>query len=140
MESHSSLDPYNPRDFHYDQQITIQNQDGKKAAKKDGISIKVNNDSLTVSMPGKSDSDTALTGKAGHPGSIAADPDIRKKIKSKQALIDKVMSRMFGPHLSIEERLSPEILKTTLNDELADNGIYLDYEFAVLKSDGQYSL
>ncbi len=47
------------------------------------------------------------------------------------------MSRMFGPHLSIEERLSPEILKTTLNDELADNGIYLDYEFAVLKSDGQ---
>ncbi len=53
-ESHSSLDPYNPRDFHYDQQITIQNQDGKKAAKKDGIRIRVNNDSLTVRMPGKS--------------------------------------------------------------------------------------
>ncbi len=136
-ESHSSPDPYNPRDFHYDQQITIQNQGGKKTAKQDGISIRVNNDSLTVLMPGKSGSDTVLTGKAGHPGSIAADPEIRKKIQSKQALIDRVMSRMFGPRLSIEERLSPEILKTTLNDELADNGIYLDYEFAVLKSDGQ---
>ncbi|HYW97224.1 MAG TPA: HAMP domain-containing sensor histidine kinase [Bacteroidales bacterium] len=122
--------------FHYDQQITIQNQNRSDSVSRDNIRIRVNNDSMTVNMTGKNGEDSLDHTGNGQPGNTRLPPDIKKRLKSKQELIDKIISKMFSPHRRIEERLSPAMLNATLDDELADNGIYLDYEYAVLRSDG----
>ncbi len=138
MESHSLLNQQNLQpDFHYDQQITIQNEGPGKKMNQDHIRINVNNDSMTVSGRSASGADTLLHAEATKPGNLTIPPGLQQKIKSRQELIDKVMSRMFGQRLKVEDRISPQQLRASLDEELADNGIFLNYEFAVLRSDGK---
>ncbi len=136
MESSSAATPFDPKpDFHYDQQITIRNPEGNNNSREDRYRISVDNDSMTVWVPGSPGSDTLLRVPPDKQG-----PGLQEKIRRKKELIDKVMSGMFGPSPSIENRLSPEMVKASLDNELAANGIYLDYEFAVLRSNGDIAL
>ncbi len=65
------------------------------------------------------------------------DPDLlEKKVKSKQELIDQVISNIFSPSLKIEERILPETLKELIDRELENQGIDIPYEFAVYRPDG----
>ncbi len=138
MESSSSMQFFNqPPDFLYDQQISIQNKRGdNKENSGDRIRIRVNNDSMTFVVPGAEDQDSIGTIRQVSPATIPGQHDVDRKIKSKKELIDRVMSRMYRPNLRIEDRLTPEMLKATLDNELAADGISLNYEYAVLRSNG----
>ncbi len=137
VESHSGIYSNGSKPmFNYDQQITI-GQGGKTSDQKDRIRIRVQNDSMTVLVPGQTEKDSLRKDQASPGNGVNSYPGIDQQIKSKQDLIDRVMSRMFGPHRAIEDRLPPSTLKAALNNELADNGIFLDYEYAVLRSNGQ---
>ena len=61
------------------------------------------------------------------------DPDlVRKKIESKKTLINKVVTKMMKPHLSIEERLSNYDLQNLIQAQMAGLGLNLEYEYVVL--------
>ena len=74
-----------------------------------------------------------------HEGEIQLDkPQIRKKIEEKmaedRAFLDRIMERMISPTgLPIEQRVDPEYLDQVIRRQFLNNGIDLDYEFAVLR-------
>ena len=58
--------------------------------------------------------------------------EIQNQMAEQQAFLDKIISKMMLPPLSIKERIDPDLLNKTIRKELVNNGIDLDYEFAVL--------
>jgi two-component system phosphate regulon sensor histidine kinase PhoR len=64
------------------------------------------------------------------PGQIRR--EIESQMKEEQVFLDRVISRMMVPPLSIKERISPELLDKIIRKALVNNGIDLNYEYAVL--------
>jgi two-component system phosphate regulon sensor histidine kinase PhoR len=122
---------------------------------KENAKVKVHNEEIRISQH------TTPSGDQGYLSVIAEDSDriddrpqvtvdsegvrtitwmspdrIRKEIQSQmdeqQAFLDKIISKMILPPLSIKERIDPELLNKTIRKALANNGIDLNYEFAVL--------
>ena len=58
--------------------------------------------------------------------------EIQSQLEEQQAFLDKVISKMLLPPLSIKERIDPELLNKIIRMALLNNGIDLNYEFAVL--------
>jgi len=63
------------------------------------------------------------------------DPDIiEEKIKEKGLLVEDIISRMFSPQESFEERISDERLEKYIDQYLKRSGLNLEYEYAVVNS------
>jgi two-component system phosphate regulon sensor histidine kinase PhoR len=65
-------------------------------------------------------------------------PQIREKIEKKMAenriFIDRIMERMISPPgIPIEQRVDPEYLDQVIRRQFLNNGIDLEYEFAILR-------
>ena len=64
-------------------------------------------------------------------------PQIRKKIEKKmtenRVFIDRIMERMISPEAPIDQRIDPEYLDQVIRRQFLNNGIDLDYEFAILR-------
>jgi len=58
-----------------------------------------------------------------------------KKVSNRKNFIDQVISQMFRMTPDIEKRLTPDIVKNTLKKSLADNGIDINFEYAVKRED-----
>ncbi len=59
------------------------------------------------------------------------DPTFQNKISKRQDLINQIISRMFSLSPEIEERISPELIQSSLNKAFKNNDININYEFAV---------
>ncbi len=69
------------------------------------------------------------------------DPDIiEERFIEKQVLVEKVMSRIFTPPKTLEERLSKPSLENYIDRYLTESGLELDYEYAVVDQENQISL
>lgn len=69
------------------------------------------------------------------------DPEIlEEKIHEKKDLVEKVMSRMFEPRKKVEDHLSHDILKNSIDRYLRESGLELGYEFAVANRKNEISL
>lgn len=58
---------------------------------------------------------------------------IERKMAENRVFLDRMMDRMVAQNAPIEKRIQPEVLDHILKAQLAQNGIDLDYEFAVLR-------
>jgi two-component system, OmpR family, phosphate regulon sensor histidine kinase PhoR len=58
-----------------------------------------------------------------------------KRVSNRKNFIDQVISQMFRITPDIEKRLTPEIVEKTLKKSLIDNGIDIDFEYAVKRDD-----
>ena len=59
---------------------------------------------------------------------------VRKDMTESRVFIDRIMQRMIAPMAPLEERISQESLKRIIDRQLANIGIELDYEYAVLRN------
>jgi two-component system, OmpR family, phosphate regulon sensor histidine kinase PhoR len=72
-------------------------------------------------------------------GSIAVvHPDqlktqVQQSISQKRVLLDRVMGKMLSPNTPLEQRINQETLNRVIDRHLANSGIDLDYEYAVLR-------
>lgn len=58
--------------------------------------------------------------------------EIQSQLEEHQAFLDKIISKMMLPPLSVAERIDKDILNKIIHKSLINNGIDLNYEFAVL--------
>jgi signal transduction histidine kinase len=58
--------------------------------------------------------------------------EIESQIKEQQVFLDRIISKMLLPPPSIKERIDKDILNKIIQRSLINNGIDLNYEFAVL--------
>lgn len=58
--------------------------------------------------------------------------EIEHQMAEDQVFLDRIISRMMISPLSINERFNPELLDKIIRKSLVNNGIDLDYEYAVL--------
>lgn len=58
--------------------------------------------------------------------------EIASQMDEQQVFLDKIISKMLLPPPSIKERIDQELLDKIIRKSLLNNGIDLDYEFAVL--------
>lgn len=69
---------------------------------------------------------------------------IRKKIEqelaNQQIFIDNILSKMMTPEMTLEERIDPELLNKIIWKEMRNNGIDLNYEFAVYRDPGDIAM
>jgi two-component system phosphate regulon sensor histidine kinase PhoR len=77
--------------------------------------------------------DSSRLGKVSFVNPRQVQSKIRKKMQENRVFLDRMMGRMIAPSLPVEKRISPDILNHVLKDQLANNGIDLDFEFAVLR-------
>ncbi len=61
--------------------------------------------------------------------------DLKNNLKTKQVLVEKVVSEMMRPHNHIEERIDPQNLEKILKSEFLQKGIDLHFEYAVVRPD-----
>lgn len=66
-----------------------------------------------------------------HPSQIRR--KLEEEMRSNKFFLDRMMNRMIAPSLPLEKRVNQELLNHILDDQLARNGIDLDYEYAVLR-------
>jgi len=64
---------------------------------------------------------------------------VEQQLENNRMFIDKIVSQMVRPEFPFEERMDPEILRGIIHRELVNNGIDLDFEFAVLNNYSQVS-
>lgn len=60
---------------------------------------------------------------------------LKNNPKTKQVLVEKVVSEMLRPRHHIEDRISPESIQDILKTEFRQKGINLEFEYAVIKPD-----
>ncbi len=62
--------------------------------------------------------------------------DIRNRIidqyRKNKSFVENVIARMMSPDIHFTRRINPETLNRIISREFSENGIFLDYEFAVL--------
>lgn len=58
----------------------------------------------------------------------------QKRISNRRSFIDRVVSQMFMFSPDIAERVSPELIQKALKKELGNNGIDMNFEYAVSRS------
>lgn len=121
--------------FSFEQQFTMETDSAGNPS--GSLKIRINNDSLMVDNPDSGTIDSIIAGTFPE---IASSPDpaeIRSRLMNKQKQLDRAMSRMIMPHARIEDRLSYDVTRKFINNELLGRGIELNYEFAVIRSNGQ---
>jgi signal transduction histidine kinase len=68
---------------------------------------------------------------------------IRKKLEKQMAenrvFIDRIMERMISPGAPIEQRVDPEQLNKIIQLQFLNNGIDLDYEYAILRENREFA-
>jgi two-component system phosphate regulon sensor histidine kinase PhoR len=64
---------------------------------------------------------------------------LKNNAKTKQVLVEKVVSEMLRPRTLIEERINPESLEKILKNEFLQKGINLHFEYAVIKADRKFA-
>ncbi len=64
---------------------------------------------------------------------------VEQQLENNRMFVDKIVSQMVRPEFPFEERMDPEILRGIIARELKNNGIELDFEFAVLNNYSQVS-
>lgn len=67
------------------------------------------------------------------PGHIRKEmKDMASQMEEQQIFLDKIISKMMLPPPGIKERIDPELLNKIIGKSLHNNGINLNYEYAVL--------
>jgi signal transduction histidine kinase len=61
--------------------------------------------------------------------------DLKNNKKTKQVLVEKVVSEMLRPRNHIEERIDPESMEKILKKEFLQKGIDIHFEYAVVRPD-----
>ena len=64
---------------------------------------------------------------------------LKHQMSNNRVLLDRIISQMLRPEFPHEERIDPEIMHGIIRRELQNNGIDLDFEFAVLNNFSQVS-
>ena len=64
---------------------------------------------------------------------------VEQQMENNRLFVDRIVSQMMKPEFPFEERMDPEILRAIIQKELKNNGIDLDFEFAVLNNFSQVS-
>jgi len=59
---------------------------------------------------------------------------LKQGMEDNKIMIDRIMERMSAPNLPLEQRVKPEVLEGIIDKHLANNGIDLNYEYAVVKN------
>jgi signal transduction histidine kinase len=95
---------------------------------------------LTIEQgPGYVHVDTSVPGNI----QIYQPRKIRKKLEKQMAenrvFIDRIMERMISPGAPIEQRVDPEKLDKIIERQFLNNGIDLDYEFAILRENSEFA-
>ncbi len=77
--------------------------------------------------------DSSRLGKVSivHPEQVRS--RIERKMAENRVFIDRMMDRMTSVNAPIEKRIQPDVLNHVLQNQLAYNGIDLEYEYAVLR-------
>ena len=65
---------------------------------------------------------------------------IKKELTDQQFFIDNIISKMMTPELTVEERIDPELLSWIIAREMRNNGVDLNYEFAVYRNPGNIAI
>ncbi len=121
--------------FSFEQQITMgMDPAGNPSG---SLKIRVNDDSLLIVNPDSGTVDSIIAGAFPGVANIPDPAEIRRRLLNKQKQLDRAMSRMLIPHARIEDRLSYDITRKFIDNELLGRGIDLNYEFAVIRSSGQ---
>lgn len=100
---------------------------------------KVRDDSTSIVLP-EAESFLDSFGEEGLIADIFVDmaaKDLKNNARTKQDLVEKVVSEMLKPRIHIEDRINPESVLRILNKEFIQNGINLHFEYAVIKADHQ---
>ncbi len=100
-------------------------------------SYKVRNDSSTIILP-EPDSFFDPFLNEEYSGDVAADiaaKNLKNNARTKQDLVEKVISEMLRPRTHIEERIDPKNLEKILRTEFVQKGIDLNFEYAVVRPD-----
>ncbi|MCK5463024.1 MAG: hypothetical protein KAI95_08400, partial [Bacteroidales bacterium] len=95
---------------------------------------------LTIEQgPGFVHVDTSVAGNI----QIYQPRKIRKKLEKQMAenrvFIDRIMERMISPGAPIEQRVDPDQLDQIIRRQFLNNGIDLDYEFAILRENREFA-
>ncbi len=64
-----------------------------------------------------------------------ASNDLKNNARTKQVLVERVVSEMMRPRIHIEERIDPKKMEEILKNEFLQKGIDLDFEYAVVRPD-----
>lgn len=59
---------------------------------------------------------------------------IERSRRENKVMVDRIMERMIAPSLPLEQRIKPETLSRIIDKHFSNNGIDLDYEFALLRN------
>ena len=121
--------------FSFEQQITMGRDSAGNPSR--SLKIRINDDSVLILNPDSGTMDSIITGNFPEVANMPEPAEIRSRLLNKQKQLDRAMSRMIMPHARIEERLNPDVTQKFINNELLGRGIDLNYEFAVIRSNGQ---
>ena len=117
----------------FSQNVTVLNTPARYSNK----SIKVRDDSTSIILP-ESDNLNDSIWQDNFSGDIVvniAANNLKNNPKTKQVLVEKVVSEMLRPRSHIEERIDPVNLEKLLNKEFHQKGIDLHFEYAVVRPD-----
>lgn len=101
---------------------------------------KIRNDSSSIILP-ESLSFTDSTGEENSSLNIVerAAHDLKKNARTKQVLVEKVVSEMLKPRIHIEDRIDSGNLEEILKNEFIQRGINLNFEYAVVNADHKFA-
>ena len=69
------------------------------------------------------------------------DPELlEEKLIEKKVLVEKVMSRMIDPRNRLEDRLTEDVMRRSIDRYLRESGLDLPYEYAVINQQKQVKL
>ncbi len=120
--------------FSFEQHITL---GPDSAGQPEGsMKIRINNDSMIFVSTDSSRADSMFVPNLPTIQNSSEAADVKTKLLNKQRQLDRAMSRMITTNRRIEDRLNPEVTKDFIDNELRSRGIDLNYEYAVIRSNG----
>jgi two-component system phosphate regulon sensor histidine kinase PhoR len=101
---------------------------------------KVRNDSISIVLP-ESQSTFEPFIEEEYAVNVAgqATSNLKNNAKTKQVLVEKVVSEMLRPRILIEDRIDPKILEQMLLTQLKRKGVNLGFEYAVIRADRSFA-
>jgi two-component system phosphate regulon sensor histidine kinase PhoR len=92
--------------------------------------------SFSLIVPGSIGGPANKTGNQKSNKNVKIDPDKKKQmydwVKNRRELVNRVIAGMFYKSAEIEKRISPQVLEQIIHDVMKENGIDLQYEYAVI--------
>jgi signal transduction histidine kinase len=101
----------------------------------------VRNDSVSIVLP-ESESFFESFPDEDYPSDLVdkAAKGLKNDARTKQVLVEKVVSEMLRPRIHIEDRINSENLEKIMKNEFLQKGINLRFEYAVIKADRKFAL